>query len=84
MATYLLKKSYLLKNLKQVKFNDLWGEHGIFTTMWIFGNPVKILFFESHLKNLILSLEKYQIKRKSLRTNILKIINNNISKKKKI
>ena len=58
MATYLLKKSYQLKDLKQIEFNDLWGDHGIFTTMWIFGKPAKILFFNNHLRNLILSLKK--------------------------
>jgi branched-subunit amino acid aminotransferase/4-amino-4-deoxychorismate lyase len=51
--------------------------------MWIFGKPAKILFFENHLKNLISSLKKYQIKKKSLKTDILEIINNNLSKKKK-
>ena len=83
MATYLLKKSYQLKDLKQIKFHDLWENHGIFTTMWIFGKPAKILFFNNHLKNLILSLKKYQITKKSLKEDILKIINNNLSKNKK-
>ena len=83
MATYLLKKSYQLKDLKQIEFQDLWGDHGIFTTMWIFGKPAKILFFDNHLKNLILSLKKYQIKKKSLRSDILEIINKNLSKKRK-
>ena len=83
MATYLLKKSYQLKDLKQIEFNDLWGGHGIFTTMWIFGKPAKILFFDNHLRNLILSLKKYLIKKKSLKADILKIINRNLSKKKK-
>ena len=83
MATYLLKRSYQLKDLKQIEFNDLWGDHGIFTTMWIFGKPAKILFFNNHLRNLILSLKKYQIKKKSLKKDILKIININLSKKKK-
>ena len=83
MVTFLLKKSYQLKNLKQIKFQDLWEDHGIFTTMWIFGKPAKILFFDNHLKNLILSLKKYQIKKKSLKTDILKIMNKNLSKKRK-
>ena len=83
MATYLLKKSYQLKNLKEIDFKDLWGDHGIFTTMWIFGKPPKILFFNSHFKNLIFSLKKYQIKKKSLKSDILKIINKNLSKKRK-
>ena len=53
MVTYLLKKSYQLKDLKQVKFQDLWDDHGIFTTMWIYGKPAKILFFKNHIENLI-------------------------------
>ena len=83
MVTYLLKKSYRLKDLKQIEFQDLWGDHGIFTTMWIFGKPAKILFFDNHLKNLILSLKSYQIKKKSLKSDIFKIINRNLSKKRK-
>src|SRR5210317_159761 len=51
MATFLLKKSYQLNNLKEIKFNDLWGDHGVFTTMWIFNKPFKILFFKDHNKN---------------------------------
>ncbi len=82
MAIYLLKKSYQLKNLQEIDFKDLWGEHGIFTTMWIFGKPAKILFFENHIKNLIRSLEEYGIKKKFLKKNILQIINKNLSKKK--
>ena len=81
MATYLLKKSYQLKDLKQIEFKDLWGDHGIFTTMWIFGKPPKILFFENHIKNLIRSLRIYGVKKKNLRRNIQKIINQNLSKK---
>ena len=81
MATYLLKKSYQLKDLKQIEFQDLWGDHGIFTTMWIFGKPPKILFFENHIKTLIKSLRIYGVKNKNLRRNIQKIINQNLSKK---
>jgi branched-subunit amino acid aminotransferase/4-amino-4-deoxychorismate lyase len=80
MVTFLLKKSYQHKTLKEIKFNDLWGDDGVFTTMWIFGKPAKILFFDNHLKNLILSLKKYQIKKKTLKSDILKIINKNLSK----
>jgi len=83
MVTYLLKKSYQLKDLKQIEYQDLWEDHGIFTTMWIFGKPPKILFFDNHLKNLISSLKKYRIKKKSLKTDILQIINKNLSKKRK-
>jgi len=81
MAIYSLKKSYQLKNLQELDFKDLWGDHGIFTTMWIFGKPPKILFFENHIKNLIKSLKIYGVKKKYLRKNIHKIINQNLSKK---
>ena len=81
MAIYSLKRSYLHKNLQEVDFKDLWGDHGIFTTMWIFGKPPKILFFENHIKNLIISLKKYDIKKRSLHKDILKIINKNLSSK---
>ena len=81
MAIYLLKRSYQFRNLREVAFQDLWGEHGIFTTMWIFGKPPKILFFENHIKNLIKALEIYGVKKKYLRKKIQKIINENLSKK---
>ena len=67
MAIYLLKKSYQLKDLQEVGFKDLWGDHGIFTTMWIFGKPPKILFFENHIKNLIKSLKIYDVKKNLLK-----------------
>ncbi len=82
MVIYSLKKSYRLKDLQEIDFKDLWGDHGIFTTMWIFGKPAKILFFDSHIKNMIKSLKDYKIKKKSLKKDILKIINQNLSKKK--
>mgnify|MGYP001274979277 FL=1 len=83
MAIYSLKKSYQLKDLKEIKFKDLWGDHGVFTTMWIFGKPAKILFFENHLKNLIRSLKRYGIKKRFLKKDVIKIININLSKNKK-
>ena len=82
MVIYLLKKSYRLKDLKEINFKDLWGDHGIFTTMWIFGKPPKILFFKDHLSNLIKSLNDYKIKKKNLKKDILKILNKNLSQKK--
>ena len=82
MVTYLLKKSYRLKDLKEINFKDLWGDHGIFTTMWIYGKPPKILFFKDHIQNLIKSLKSYNINKRNLKNDILKIINKNLSKKK--
>ena len=81
MAIYSLKKSYQLKDLQEVGFKDLLGDHGIFTTMWIFGKPLRILFFENHIKNLVKSLKIYRVKKKTLKKDILEIINRNLSKK---
>ena len=83
MATYLSKKSYQHKNLKEVDFKNLWNTHGVFTTMWIFGKPPKILFFKQHIKNLIKSLNIYKLNKPKLEKNILKLIKLNIEKNKK-
>ena len=83
MATLLLKKSYRHKDLKEVKFNDLWNGHGIFTTMRVLGRSAKILFYKSHIDNLIKSLNKYNIRKKNLKKNILKLIRLNLKKNKK-
>ena len=82
MVTYLLKKSYQLKDLKEIEFQDLWGDHGIFTTMWIYGSPPKILFFKEHIKNLLKSLKKYKIHKTTIDKDINKLIKNNIDTKK--
>ena len=82
MVTYLLKKSYLLKNFKETKFEDLWGDHGVFTTMWIYGSPPKILFFKDHIDNLIKSTKSYGILNRSIKSKILKLIKKNINVKK--
>ena len=59
MATLLLKKSYLIKDLKEIKFKDLWNDYGVFTTMRVMGKDKKILFFKEHIENLIRSLKIY-------------------------
>ena len=82
MVTYLLKKSYQHKTHKEINFKDLWGDNGVFTTMWIFGKPAKILFFKKHIKNLIKSLKVYKLNTLNLEKNILKLIKLNIDKKK--
>ena len=82
MATLLLKKSYLHKDLKEVKFNDLWNGYGVFTTMRVVGRSAKILFYKSHIDNLINSLNEYNIRKKNLKNNILKLIKLNLKKNK--
>ena len=81
MVNYLLKKSYQLKDLKEIKFKDLWGDHGVFTTMWIFDSPPKILFFKDHINNLIKSTKAYSISKSSLRSDILRLIKENLDNK---
>ena len=83
MVTYLLKKSYQLSNFEEIKFKDLWGDHGVFTTMWIYGSPPKILFFKDHINNLIKSAKLYGILKKSLKSEILKLLKQNINSNKK-
>ena len=80
MVTYLLKKSYQRKDLKKVVFNDLWNSHGVFTTMWIFNHPHKILFFNKHIDNLIQSLKDYNLHDTNIKKNIIKIIKLNLKK----
>jgi 4-amino-4-deoxychorismate lyase len=83
MVKYSLKKSYQLKDLKEKDFNDLWGDHGVFTTMWIYGSPPKILFFKDHINNLIKSAKAYSIQKPSLKSEILKLLKSNLNLKKK-
>jgi len=78
MVTLLLKKSYLHKDLKEIKFNDLWNAHGVFTTMRIIGKNKKILFFKDHIDNLLQSLKIYKLNRRNLKKNILKLIKLNL------
>jgi len=82
MVTLLLKKSYRHKDLKELKFHDLWNSYGVFTTMRVIGKPAKILFFKDHIDNLFRSLKIYKINRKNIRKNILNLIKLNLSKKK--
>ena len=82
MVTYLLKKSYQHKTLKEVNFRDLWGDKGVFTTMRILGKPTKILFFNEHIKNLIKSLKVYKLNRVNIEKDILKLIRLNVDKTK--
>ena len=81
MVNYLLKKSYQRNTLKEIKFNDLWNKNGVFTTMWIYSKPPKILFFKSHIQNLIKSLKAYKISEDNIKNIILNLIKKNVNKK---
>ena len=74
MATLLLKKSYRHKDLKEIKFQDLWNSNGVFTTMRVIGKPVRILFLKDHMNNLFSSLKDYKIYYKGIKNNIKKLI----------
>ena len=82
MVTLLLKKSYQHKDLKEIKFNDLWNSYGVFTTMRVVGKNKKILFFKDHINNLMKSIRIYRLDRKNLKNKIISLININLSKNK--
>ena len=77
MATFLLKKSYQLKDLQEVPFKDLWGSRGVFTTMRMVGKPSKLILLKPHIENLIKSTKKYGIRKKNLKNIIKDLINKN-------
>ena len=83
MVTLLLKKSYRHKDLKEIKFHDLWNSYGVFTTMRVIEKPAKIIFFKEHINNLIRSLKVYKINKKNIKQNILKLIKLNLNKNMK-
>ena len=78
MATFLLKKSYQINNLKILEFKDLWGAHGVFTTIRLIGKPGKLVLFNNHFINLIKSLKKYKIYSKNIDQTIKTLIRTNI------
>ncbi len=80
MAKFLLKKSYQLKDLKEIPFNDLWGNKGVFTTMRLVGKTNKIVLKNNHLNNLISSAEKYKIRKKNFKKILLSLINQSLKK----
>ena len=81
MATYLLKKSYQIKDLKNKNFKDLWGSHGVFTTMRLVGKPGRLIFYNEHISNLKKSLLQYGIRIKNINSIIKQIIDENLSQK---
>ena len=81
MENILFKKSYLLSNFKEIKYNDLWNKKGIFTTIRVIGRPYCLYLFDQHLKNLNYSLKKFGINASLSKRKICKIINNLFNKK---
>ena len=77
MATFLSKKSYLLNNIKEVPFKDLWGSKGVFTTIRMVGKPSRLLLYQPHIDNLIISSKKYGIRKNNLKNTITDLIKKN-------
>ena len=80
MAIFLLKKSYQASNQKEIGFKDLWGSHGVFTTIRLVGKPGKLVLFKSHFNSLVKSLKRYKIYKKNIEKNIKLLIHSNINK----
>ena len=80
MAIFLSKKSYQASNQKEIRFKDLWGSHGIFTTIRLIGKPGKLVLFKSHFNSLVKSLKEYKIYSKNIEKNIKLLIHSNINK----
>ena len=80
MATFLLKKSYQADNQKEIEFKDLWGSHGVFTTIRLKGKPGKLVLFKNHFSGLIKSLKKYKIYTKNIERNTKHLIHSSINK----
>ena len=80
MATFLLKKSYQASNQKEIEFKDLWGSHGVFTTIRLIGKPGKLVLFKNHFNGLIKSLKKYKIYTKNIERNTKHLIHSSINK----
>ncbi len=77
MENILFKKSYQLDSYKEVKFDDLWNDKGIFTTIRVLGKPYRCILLKQHLKNLNKSLKKIKIY-KSIGLNVFKSITSNL------
>ena len=79
MAIFLLKKSYQASNQKEIGFKDLWGSHGVFTTIKLIGKPGKLVLFKNHFDGLIKSLKKYKIYTKNIEEKTKHLIHSSIN-----
>ena len=61
MVKILYKKSYQLNSLKPIKYDDLLGKKGIFSTIRILGKKHKFILLNNHIKNMNASLIKMNI-----------------------
>ena len=77
MENILLKKSYHVKDLKNVKFNSLWGYNGVFTTIRISGNKPNLVLIDQHLKKLNKDSNFFGINFKVSKQFLINFINTN-------
>ena len=77
MENILLKKSYHVKDLKNVKFNSLWGYNGVFTTIRISGNKPNLVLIDQHLKKLNKDSKFFGINFKISKQFLINFINTN-------
>ena len=61
MENILLKKSFQINNLKNIKFNSLWGYNGIFTTIRLVGKKPHFVLINEHLKKFNKDLTYFDI-----------------------
>ena len=77
MENILLKKSYHVKDLKNVKFNSLWGYNGVFTTIRISGKKPNLVLIDQHLKKLNKDSNFFGISFKISKQFLINFINTN-------
>ena len=77
MENILLKKSYHVKDLKNVKFNSLWGYNGVFTTIRISGKKLNLVLIDQHLKKLNKDSKLFGISFKISKQFLINFINTN-------
>ena len=77
MENILLKKSYHVKDLKNVKFNSLWGYNGVFTTIRISGKKPNLVLIDQHLKKLNKDSKFFGINFKISKQFLINFINTN-------
>ena len=61
MVNFLFKKSFQLKTFQPTIYDDLWGKRGVFSTIRVIGKKPNYILLDDHLKNINLSLKKFNI-----------------------
>ena len=75
MAKILYKKSYQLNSFKLIKYDNLLGKKGIFSTIRVVGPKPKLILLDHHLKNMNLALAKMKINFIFTEKILLKLLN---------